>query len=197
MDFSSTPIASDFRQTLSDEAELFGNNYIYDKLKVIDPCAAQRIHPNNIKKVIRAIEVAENGNTLKDFSDCKKLTNDYNATLICLTRNRDELYDRINKRVDILIKKGLIKEVSNLLERGLTEEDISMKGIGYKEIIGYLDGQYSLDDAIELVKKNTRHYAKRQLTWFKRYKNMKWFNISEFNSDEAAIKEIFQWLKQE
>lgn len=162
----------------------------------IDSNAAARIHPNNIKKVVRALEAAEEGAKVKDFSKDLTPTQDYSAVLVGLTRNRGELYDRINRRVDILIEKGLLEEVRNLLAKGLTEADISMKGIGYKEIIAYYHGQYSLEEAIDLVKKNTRHYAKRQLTWFKRYKDMKWFNISEYDSDADCLKEIFQWLEK-
>ena len=96
----------------------------------------------------------------------------------------------------MLMEQGLCDEVKGLMERGLTESDISMKGIGYKEIIGYLEGRYDLAEAVDLVKKNTRHYAKRQLTWFKRYKDMQWFNISEYDSDESCLEEIFKWLEK-
>ena len=112
-----------------------------------------------------------------------------------MTRNRDELYDRINKRVDILVQEGLFKEVEDLLEMGLTEDDISMKGIGYKEIIAYFDGLYTKEETIDLIKKNTRHLAKRQLTWFRRYNDMHWFNISDYKDDQTAVKELISWLK--
>lgn len=94
-----------------------------------------------------------------------------------------------------MVEHGLFHEVEELLEMGLTEEDISMKGIGYKEIIGFFDGLYSRDDAIELIKKNSRHLAKRQLTWFRRYEDMKWFNLSEYDNDEAAAGEIIKWVQ--
>ena len=196
MDFSAPPRKDAYRDQLYGEAGQFGPDFIYEKLVKADPDAAARIHPNNIKKVVRALEAAEEGARVKDFSRDLKPTTDYEAHLIGLTRDRQELYDRINRRVDILIEMGLLDEVKGLLSKGLTEGDISMKGIGYKEIIGYCHGQYSLDEAIDLVKKNTRHYAKRQLTWFKRYKDMKWFNISEYGSDADCLKEIFQWLEK-
>ena len=120
----------------------------------------------------------------------------YEFSMVCITRDRNELYERINKRVDILIDMGLVDEVKHMMDLGLTFDDISMKGIGYKEIIGFINGEYSLEEAIDLVKKNTRHYAKRQITWFKRYEDMKWFNISEYNSDEEAVREIISWLKK-
>lgn len=196
MDFSAPPRNDAYRDQLYEEAEEFGPDFLYGKLVKVDPEAANRIHPNNIKKVIRALEAAEEGNKVKDFSKDLTPTQDYSAVLIGLTRNREELYDRINRRVDTLIENGLLEEVRNLLAKGLTEADISMKGIGYKEIIAYYHGQYSLEEAIDLVKKNTRHYAKRQLTWFKRYRDMKWFNISEYDSDADCLKEIFQWLEK-
>ncbi len=196
MDFSAPPRNDAYRDQLYREADEFGPAYLHQKLSLVDPAAAKRIHPNNIKKVVRALEAAEEGERVKDFSKDLTPTKDYEVILIGLTRDREELYDRINRRVDILIERGLLEEVRDLLAKGLTEADISMKGIGYKEIIGYYHGQYSLEDAIDLVKKNTRHYAKRQLTWFKRYKDMKWFNISEYDSDIDCLKEIFQWLEK-
>ncbi len=196
MDFSAPPRNDAYRDQLYREADEFGPEYLHEKLANADPDAANRIHPNNIKKVVRALEAAEEGKKVRDFSKDLQPTADYDAILIGLTRNREELYDRINRRVDLLIKRGLLEEVRELLAKGLTEGDISMKGIGYKEIIAYYHGQYSLQEAIDLVKKNTRHYAKRQLTWFKRYKEMKWFNISEYDSDADCLKEIFQWLEK-
>lgn len=195
MDFSGAPVDNELRTTLENEAELFGPEYIYNKLKDADPAAAERIHPNNIKKVIRALEGAINGNGITDFKNCSQKCKDYDTILIGLTRNRPELYDRINKRVDIMVEQGLFHEVEELLEMGLTEEDISMKGIGYKEIIGFFDGMYSCEEAIDMIKKNSRHLAKRQLTWFRRYEDMKWFNLSEYEDDESAVGDIIKWVQ--
>lgn len=196
MDFSAPPRKDAFRDQLYKEAAIMGPLFIYEKLIKADPQAADRIHPNNVKKVIRALEAAEAGERVKDFAKDLVPTNDYSAALIGLTRDRDQLYDRINRRVDLLVEQGLLEEVKKLLAMGLTESDISMKGIGYKEIIAYYNGQYDLEEAIDLVKKNTRHYAKRQLTWFKRYKDMKWFNISEYDSNADCLEEIFKWLEK-
>lgn len=140
MDFSAPPRNDAYRDQLYKEAEEFGPAYLHQKLLRIDSNAAARIHPNNIKKVVRALEAAEEGAKVKDFSKDLTPTQDYSAVLVGLTRNRGELYDRINRRVDILIEKGLLEEVRNLLAKGLTEADISMKGIGYKEIIAYYHG---------------------------------------------------------
>lgn len=195
MDFSNAPKDDELRANLEKEAELFGSEYLHNKLAELDPAAAERIHPNNLKKLIRALEGAGSGNNITNFKNCNTKCKDYEAILIGLTRNRDELYDRINRRVDSMVEEGLFAEVEELLEMGLAEEDISMKGIGYKEIIGCFDGMYSKDEAIELVKKNSRHLAKRQLTWFRRYEDMKWFNISEYSGDDEAIGEIKIWLR--
>lgn len=195
MDFGSAPQDTTLRQTLEKEVELFGPQYLYRKLEEVDPAAAARIHPNNVKKVIRALEGAASGNPIGDFRNCTEKCKDYHPILIGLTRNREELYDRINQRVDLLVKEGLFQEVEDLLDRGLTEDDISMKGIGYKEIIAYFDGLCSREEAIDLIKKNTRHLAKRQLTWFRRYEDMTWFNLSEYGSDEEAAEDIIRWLK--
>lgn len=196
MDFSAPPRKDAFRDQLYKEAAEMGPLFIYEKLVKADPQAADRIHPNNVKKVIRALEAAEAGERVKDFAKDLVPTNEYSAALIGLTRDRGQLYDRINRRVDLLVEQGLLEEVKKLLAMGLTESDISMKGIGYKEIIAYYNGQYDLEEAIDLVKKNTRHYAKRQLTWFKRYKDMKWFNISEYDSNADCLEEIFKWLEK-
>ena len=195
MDFSGASVDMELRSTLENEAELFGPEYIYNKLKDADPYAAERIHPNNVKKVIRALEGAISGNSIADFKNCNEKCKNYDAILIGLTRNRPELYDRINRRVDIMVEQGLFNEVEQLLEMGLDEDDISMKGIGYKEIIGFFDGLYSQEEAIDLIKKNSRHLAKRQLTWFRRYEDMKWFNLSEYTNDEDAVGEIIKWVQ--
>ena len=196
MDFSAPPGDTAFRDELYKLAEDQGAEVLHNKLKALDSAAAERIHPNNIKKVVRAIEAAKEGNKVKDFAADLRPTKDYTSRLVGLTRDRAELYARINLRVDLLRAQGLVEEVRGLLQRGLTESDISMKGIGYKEIIGYLEGRYSLSEAADLVKKNTRHYAKRQLTWFKRYNDMQWFNISEYESDKLCLEDIFKWLKK-
>lgn len=197
MDFSNAPQNPDLRRSLEQEAALMGSEYLYEKLQSLDPEAAFRIHPNNTKKIIRAIEGATSGDKIKDFKNCTEICKDYERILIGLTRNRDELYDRINKRVDLLISQGLFREVKGLLERGLSEDDISMKGIGYKEIIGYFNGIYTEEESIDLIKKNTRHFAKRQITWFKRYEDIRWINISEYDGDDKAIEEMIRWLKNE
>lgn len=195
MDFSSAPGDNSYRDELTEIAEKYGREALHKMLEEQDPTAAAAIHPNNTKKIIRALERLKEGEgQIRQFSDITAETKDYETVLIGLTRERAELYDRINKRVDILMDEGLLEEVKGLADMGLTKENISMKGIGYKELMDYLDGISTLDAAIDTIKKNTRHYAKKQLTWFRRYDKIKWFNISNFDSDNNAFEEIKKWL---
>lgn len=201
LDFSASPeeksyLANARRNELSQLAEEKGNEHVHAILAAYDPEAAQRIHPNNLKKVIRAIEICElTGAKNKQFTSAFVPTKDYQVSLIGLSRDRAELYQRIDKRVDLLVAQGLIEEVQHLLAIDLSAADISMKGIGYKEIIGYLNGEYDKEEAIALIKKNTRHFAKRQMTWFRKYDTIKWFNISAYPNDTICIGEIIRWLK--
>ncbi len=196
MDFSAPPGNEQRRQELYYLAEKKGPELIHHMLTEIDADAASRIHPNNLKKTIRALEAAENGKKIPDFKKSFVKTKDYEAVLIGLTRERQELYDRINQRVDQLLEAGLAAEVQHLLDMGLTENHISMKGIGYKEFISYFSGNCTFEETVRLIKQNTRHLAKRQLTWFKRYNDIKWFNISQYRDDENCIEVIIHWLKK-
>ena len=197
MDFGAPPADETYRKELEEFAAEFGSEALHNRLAEKDPAAADRIHPNNIKKVIRAIEAIEKGGEgIKPFDAVQKENIDYRPFLIGLTRDRAELYERINLRVDILMEQGLLHEVEGLFNMGLTEENISMKGIGYKELIQHLKGEYTLDEAIDKVKQNTRRYAKRQLTWFRRYDQMQWFDLSTYNSGDEALEDMLSWLKR-
>ncbi|MDD2484084.1 MAG: tRNA (adenosine(37)-N6)-dimethylallyltransferase MiaA [Eubacteriales bacterium] len=197
MNFSVLPRQTGFREKLEQEAETFGALSVHKKLEQLDPEAAKRIHPNNIKKVIRAIEVCENsGETFPDFEQSMKPTTEYEVILLGLDRDRQELYERIEQRVDALMEMGLEAEVSGLLSKGLQPSAISMKGIGYKELIGYLNGEYDREEAIRLIKRNTRRYAKRQLTWFKRYSEMRWFLLSEDSKPEEQAALMLSYIKE-
>ena len=197
MDFSSNPGDLTYRKELEKIAEEEGSEAVHRMLQNEDADAAALIHPNNTKRIIRALERLHDGEgNVRPFSGILKETDDYEMILVGLTRERQELYDRINARVDILINNGLVDEVKELMAMGLTSDDISMKGIGYKEIIAFLNNEYDLATAVDTVKKNTRHYAKKQLTWYRRYDKINWLNISEFNSDEEAIEELISWLEK-
>ena len=196
LDFAAEPSDDNLRDELYKIAEEKGNLELHAILNECDPDSVKRIHPNNVRMVVRAIESAKSGNKLKDFAKDLSLNDKYEFILIGLRRDREELYDRINRRVDVLVKEGLFEEVKMLREMGLSESDISMKGIGYKEVLAYFDGKYDLETAIDTIKKNTRHFAKRQITWLKRYDDMKWFDLSESKDDKDSIREIITWLEK-
>ncbi|MED9948517.1 MAG: tRNA (adenosine(37)-N6)-dimethylallyltransferase MiaA [Peptacetobacter hiranonis] len=196
MDFGKSDANQELREELNKELEENGPAYMYEKLVSLDKEAAERIHPNNTKRVIRAIEVAMSGEKMNDFSKDLRYNKKYRPIIIVLNRDRQALYDRINLRVDIMLKNGLIEEVKGLLEKGYTKDMISMQGIGYKEIIKYFDGEYTLDEAIEIIKRDSRRYAKRQLTWFRRYEDAKWFGINKFDSAEELKDAVVSYVKE-
>lgn len=196
MDFGKSDANQELREELNKELEENGPAYMYEKLVSLDKDAAERIHPNNTKRVIRAIEVAMSGEKMNDFSKDLRYNEKYRPIIIVLNRDRQALYDRINLRVDIMLKNGLIEEVKGLLEKGYTKDMISMQGIGYKEIIKYFDGEYTLDEAIEIIKRDSRRYAKRQLTWFRRYEDAKWFEVDKFDSAEELKDAVVSYVKE-
>lgn len=168
----------EYRKDLESAAKEFGNEYVYEILKSVDEKAAESIHPNNLKRVIRALEIYKTTGKKKSELDKEQLSEPlYEPEITGLMRDREVLYDRINKRVDIMMEKGLIDEVSELIKMGIDENSTSMQAIGYKEIIEYLDGKTSLSDAVDKIKRESRRYAKRQLTWFKRNEKINWINI--------------------
>ncbi len=196
MDFSAAPQDQAYRQELAEIAEKQGDDVLHSMLAEQDPQAAAAIHPNNRKKVIRALErLREGEGRVRPFSGIKNETKDYDVLLIGLTRERAELYDRINRRVDILVEQGLFDEVEKLRDMGLTAENISMKGIGYKEILDCFSGNIRVTRRSIRSKKH-RHYAKKQLTWFRRYDKMNWYNISEFDNDDNAAGVIAAWVRK-
>ena len=179
MDFSAPPADLEQREKYRKTAEEKGPQYLHDILNDIDPDAAARIHPNNVRKVIRAIEAAKSGEKIPSFETSFRSTSDYRCILIGLQRDRAELYDRINRRVDQMISDGLEDEIRSLMSMGLSSSDISMKGIGYKEMIDAMNGRITMEEATELIKRNSRRYAKRQMTWFRRSPDIRWFDLSE------------------
>lgn len=180
----------DLRKELLDELNTYGKEHLYNHLMSIDPIIASTLHINDTSRIIRAIEIKTlSGKSKNDIvNDFPKILK--NPLIIGLNMPRDLLYDKINRRVDIMIKDGLIKEVQDLVDRGLTPDNSqSMKGIGYKEIYDYLIGTLTLDEAIEKIKQHTRNYAKRQITWFKRYENIHWFDS---HNDKQIVDKIIQ-----
>lgn len=197
MDFSKTYSDSSFRDQLTKECNESGNMFLHDKLKIIDPKAAERIHPNNVKRVIRALEINHiSKSNMGDFSTDIKLNSKYNSILVGLTRDRAKLYERINHRVDLMIEQGLVEEVENLLIKGYSKDLVSLQGLGYKEIADYVDGKCDLEEAIEILKRSTRRYAKRQLTWFNRYSQIEFFDVGQYTKSISLTNDIIKFLKQ-
>ncbi|MEJ6950543.1 tRNA (adenosine(37)-N6)-dimethylallyltransferase MiaA [Natronospora cellulosivora (SeqCode)] len=197
--FPQMPNNLKLREVLEKEAKEKGNLFVHEKLKKIDPELANKLHPNDLRRVIRGIEVYEQtGKTTTFYKKKQEETPDrYNALKIGLSRNREELYQRINKRVDIMIKDGLIEEVKDIIDSGYDLGSTALQGLGYKEIINFLNGKYPLEEAVRILKRDTRHFAKRQLTWFRRDKNIKWFNLSKNNQENIyidIIKLINSWM---
>ncbi len=153
---------------------------------------------NDTKRIIRAIEIYElTGKPMSEHNqNFRKLNESYDLTMIGLNMDRNELYKRINYRVDLMIEKGLVREVEYLLSLGYNKTLVSMKAIGYKEIIMYLEGIISLDEAIEMIKKGSRNYAKRQLTWFRRDKRITWFEVDGYFSRDDLVEDIMNYINK-
>lgn len=196
MDFAKSDADNKLRESLRLELEEKGIDYMHNKLKELDEDSANRIHKNNTKRVIRALEVCLSGKKMSDFSNDLKLNEKYEPIIIVLNRERSHLYTRIDMRVDLMIKEGLEDEVKKLLSMGYTKDLISMQGIGYKEIIKYLDGEYSYDEAIEIIKRDSRRYAKRQLTWFRRYKDAMWFDLDEYKDEKILLNDVITYIEK-
>jgi len=166
------------RARLFKQAEKHGNEYLYKKLQKLDPAAAKRIHPNNIVYVTRAIEI---NMIKKENKKDAQIDPQYDVFMVGIEWPREKLYERIGLRVDNQIKRGLVKEVKTLLKKGYNETLPAISSLGAKEIIPYIRGESTLEECVELLKKNTRNYAKRQMTWFRRYKNVKWLKPEDLN----------------
>ncbi|WP_419727380.1 tRNA (adenosine(37)-N6)-dimethylallyltransferase MiaA [Terrisporobacter petrolearius] len=195
MDFAKSNSNSKIREELEKELNEKGIEYMHDKLKLLDSEAACRIHKNNTKRVIRALEVCLDGKKMQDFSNDLRYNEEYLPIIIVLNRDREILYNRINQRVDIMMESGLIEEVKKLLSMGYNKNLISMQGIGYKEIVKYLEGEYTLDEAVEIIKRDSRRYAKRQITWFKRYKDSEWFDLEKYDNMELLKEDIMNFIE--
>ncbi len=187
-----------YREELSKIADEKGNEYLHNMLYEVDKESAENIHVNNRKRIIRALEFYEKtGTPISKHNETERArSSPYNFEYFVLNDARSKLYDKIDRRVDLMLEGGLIDEVKSLMERGYTKDMISMQGLGYKEIIDYLNGDSTLDEAVYILKRDTRHFAKRQLTWFKREKDVTWINKDEFDSDEDIISDMTARLKQ-
>lgn len=189
IDFIDNDEDSSYRKELEELAITKGQTYLHDELKKVDEISANSIHQNNVKRVIRALEYYhQTGLKISEHNEeQRQKESPYNFSYFVLKNHRNVLYERINLRIDKMLEAGLIEEVKNLLQKGCTKEMVSMQGLGYKEIISYLDGECTLEEAIYLLKRDTRHFAKRQLTWFKREKEVTWIEKNEYEDKEEII----------
>lgn len=177
--FVQAPVNDAIREKLAALADIHGSQYIYDKLTALDPRAASRLHPNDLRRVIRALEVRlATGKSISEQNSAAKTGLVYDTAVIGLYMERDLLYQRINSRVDSMLASGLIDEVSALLASGISPNCQSMQGIGYKEVVSYLKGETDLPTTIEKIKQATRNFAKRQLTWYRKMPYIKWFDAA-------------------
>lgn len=182
------PIREELEQLAKDLGEK-APEVLHEKLSQIDPEAAKQIHANNIKRVIRAIEYfRQTGEKISEHNEeMRQKESPYNFLYYVLTRDRKTLYERIDRRVDIMMENGLVDEVKKLKAMGCHRGQTSMQGLGYKEILDYLDGSCSLEDAVYILKRDTRHFAKRQLTWFRRERDVRWLDMDGYQGNTDQI----------
>ncbi|OWZ83119.1 tRNA (adenosine(37)-N6)-dimethylallyltransferase MiaA [Natranaerobius trueperi] len=190
------PKSSSYREELLERAKIQGLQALYNDLQNKDPEAAEKIHPNDKQRIIRALEVFYQTGEPISKRQQRKYSSPYNLLFFGLFMDRPLLYERIEKRVDKMIEQGLLGEVKSLLENGYTLELTAMKGLGYKEIGKYLQGEYTFDEAINILKKDTKRFAKRQLTWFRRDPNIKWYDLTNNNTGEISNKIVEKVLKE-
>lgn len=192
IDFTENEENTAIRAELERLAEEKGAAVLHQMLAEVDPESASEIHANNVKRVIRALEFYRlTGTKISEHNEeQRQKESPYNAAYFVLNDERSRLYERIDLRVEQMLKEGLIEEVQALKDRGYTRDMVSMQGLGYKEILAYLEGEISLEEAVYILKRDTRHFAKRQLTWFKREREVIWVNKPDFQYQKEAIEEF-------
>ena len=190
IDFTENDGDESYRRQLEQKAsDEEGASELYEMLKAVDLKAAQEIHPRNIKRIVRALEFYhQTGKKISEHNETQRQKmSPYNYAYFVLTDERGWLYERIDRRVDLMMEQGLLDEVRYLKERGVRKDSTAMQGLGYKELYAYLDGEYPLDEAVRIIKRDTRHFAKRQLTWFKRERDVIWTDKSVIGQDEQKL----------
>jgi len=191
IDFTENDGDDGYRQALEEEAREHGAQALHDRLRKVDPAAADQIYANNVKRVIRALEFYhQTGEQISRHNEKERQKQSpYEFVYFVLNDDRKRLYDRIDRRVDQMLAEGLVDEVKALQDMGCTRDMVSMQGLGYKEILAYLCGELSLEEAVYLLKRDTRHFAKRQITWFKREREVIWISKGDYEYDEDRILE--------
>ena len=190
IDFTENDGDESYRRQLEQKAsDEEGASELYEMLKAVDLKAAQEIHPRNIKRIVRALEFYhQTGKKISEHNETQRQKmSPYNYAYFVLTDERGRLYERIDRRVDLMMEQGLLDEVRYLKKRGVRKDSTAMQGLGYKELYAYLDGEYPLDEAVRIIKRDTRHFAKRQLTWFKRERDVIWADKSVIGQDEQKL----------
>ena len=198
IDFTENDGDTSYRRSLEKTAEEKGGEYLHAMLRESDPKAAEEIHPHNIKRMIRALEFHhQTGGKISEHNEAEReKSSPYDFAYFVLTDERSRLYERIDRRVDKMMEEGLLEEVRYLKERGVKRESTAMQGLGYKELYAYLDGECTLEEAVRIIKRDTRHFAKRQLTWFKRERDVIWADKSVIGqSDDAVVDFMRKELK--
>lgn len=190
IDFTENDGDESYRRQLEQKAsDEEGASELYEMLKAVDLKAAQEIHPRNIKRIVRALEFYhQTGKKISEHNETQRQKmSPYNYAYFVLTDERGRLYERIDRRVDLMMEQGLLDEVRYLKKRGVRKDSTAMQGLGYKELYAYLEGEYPLDEAVRIIKRDTRHFAKRQLTWFKRERDVIWADKSVIGQDEQKL----------
>ncbi len=199
IDFTENDSDFSFREELERTAEEKGAEYLHSLLKQADPEAAEQIHPHNIKRVIRALEFnRKTGQKISTHNEQeRRKQSPYDFAYFVLTDDRKALYERIDRRVDEMMEQGLLEEVRALKDRGIARDSVSMQGLGYKELLAYLDGELPLEEAVRIIKRDTRHFAKRQLTWFRRERDVIWIDRQVIGQKEERIVDHMLTLLRE
>lgn len=194
IDFTENDEDTALRQSLEEQARREGPEALYERLRTVDPESCESIHAHNIKRVVRAIEFYEKtGKKISEHNrEQRQNASPYNFAYFVLTDSRDRIYQRINERVDLMMAHGLVEEVRALRESGCHRDMVSMQGLGYKEILSALEGEISMEEAVYLIKRDTRHFAKRQLTWFRREKEVTWIDKTVFDQNSQNILKFMQ-----
>jgi len=191
IDFTESNEDNSYRQELEQLADEKGAEYLHEMLRAIDPVSADTIHANNVKRVIRALEFYhQTGEKISEHNEQERAKDSpYDFCYFVLNDDREKLYERINLRIDQMLEEGLVDEVKALKNKGYTRDMVSMQGLGYKEVLDYLNGECTLEEAIYILKRDTRHFAKRQLTWFRRERDVIWIEKPSYDYDEDKILE--------
>ena len=198
IDFTREEQDKSYRERLQKKAEEEGAGAVHQMLEKVDSVSAGKIHPNNVKRVIRALEFYHlNGRPISEHNEEEaRKKSPYQSAYFVLNQERQTLYERINRRVDLMMEEGLIGEVKSLVEEGYGRNLVSMQGIGYKEVFDYLEGEISLEETTERIKKDTRHFAKRQLTWFGREKEVIMIDKDKFETEEKILEHMLGILRE-